>query len=151
MNNKILMAGCLLILFVFNAMVLEKEKNLVNGGTVILKLAPRDPRSLMQGDYMVLRYQLARQIDHSWGDEGRVFLELDERGIAQRVHRAAKPEFACLRFRRHEGAVLFGIESYFFQEGQRAKFDQAKYGELSVSPDGVPILIRLLDEDLTPL
>lgn len=152
MKNKILIAGCLLILLVFNTMVFNKEQHIVNGGTVILKLAPRDPRSLMQGDYMVLRYELAQKAASEFQEhEGRLFLDLDPRGIAQRLHREPKPGRVCLQFRRHEGQILFGIESFFFQEGQRDKYDRAKYGELKVSPDGIPVLVRLLDKDLAPL
>ena len=42
--------GILLILF--NKSLLHKEDTLANGTLVLLELAPVDPRSLMQGDYM---------------------------------------------------------------------------------------------------
>ena len=151
MDSKVLIAGCLFILLAFNTMILQKERHLVNGGIVILELAPRDPRSLIQGDYMVLRYKLAEKVENNWGDSGRVFLELDSQGFVQKVHRDPKPGLASLRFRRLKGRVLFNIESFFFQEGQRVRFEKAKYGELKVSPDGIPILVRLLDKNLSPL
>ncbi len=36
---------------------------------VLLRLAPVDPRSLMQGDYMRLNYELARQLGNRQQDE----------------------------------------------------------------------------------
>lgn len=42
--------------------VLGFETLLRQGRTVYLELAPVDPRSLMQGDYMALSYQLEREI-----------------------------------------------------------------------------------------
>src|SRR5205807_976804 len=40
-------------------LVVEKERLLAEGAPILLELRPRDPRSLMQGDYMELRYALA--------------------------------------------------------------------------------------------
>ncbi len=45
----------LLVLVAFNYSVYTKEKTLEAGTLVLLELAPVDPRSLMQGDYMVLK------------------------------------------------------------------------------------------------
>jgi uncharacterized membrane-anchored protein len=44
---------------------LHKQHVLAHGQTVLLPLAPVDPRSLIQGDYMVLRYELEREINPS--------------------------------------------------------------------------------------
>lgn len=62
MRSKLSLAGLLLVLLAVNLMVLNKESSLAQGRTVFLELAPVDPRSLMQGDYMVLRYALADQV-----------------------------------------------------------------------------------------
>ena len=45
------------ILVAVNYAIWQKEQLLTHGKTVILALAPVDPRSLMQGDYMRLRFQ----------------------------------------------------------------------------------------------
>src|SRR5690606_39326084 len=39
--------------------VVHKQRVLATGQTVLLELAPVDPRSLMQGDYMQLSYAIA--------------------------------------------------------------------------------------------
>ena len=49
-------------LLVVNWSICKKEMLLIDGDTVFLKLAPVDPRSLMQGDYMALRFEIAEQI-----------------------------------------------------------------------------------------
>src|SRR3546814_7520410 len=45
-----------LVLGAVNLQVLQKQRVLDDGRTVLLALRPVDPRSLIQGDYMVLRY-----------------------------------------------------------------------------------------------
>ena len=46
----------LVILLLVNRAIWDKEQQLRDGRVVLLALAPVDPRSLMQGDYMRLRY-----------------------------------------------------------------------------------------------
>jgi uncharacterized membrane-anchored protein len=55
--------GLLLALAVVNRGVLERERILSDGRIVLLELAPVDPRSMMQGDYMALRFAVADDID----------------------------------------------------------------------------------------
>ncbi|MGV6989687.1 GDYXXLXY domain-containing protein [Testudinibacter sp. P80/BLE/0925] len=52
----------LLTLAVGNFSIQKYENVLNNGKTVILALAPIDPRSIMQGDYMELNYNLLNQV-----------------------------------------------------------------------------------------
>lgn len=51
-------------------------------------------------------------------------------------------------FSRTSWSVSIGAESFFFQEGQAAKFEQAKYGGIMVDEDGNSILVGLYDEGL---
>lgn len=60
----------------------------------------------------------------------------------------SEPGSVPLRYRRHQGQVLFGAESYFFQEGQGHVFQSARYGQLKVDQKGMPILVGLTGEDL---
>src|SRR5690606_9942359 len=57
-----LVAG-LLVLGAVNYAIYAKERVIRDGDVVFLELAPVDPRSLMQGDYMALRFRLADQIE----------------------------------------------------------------------------------------
>ncbi len=56
-----------LFLAVFSALflytALQKEVTIRNGRAIALQLAPRDPRSLMQGDYMRLEFAIAPEIE----------------------------------------------------------------------------------------
>jgi len=57
--KHILYGTCVLIILTINTLIIEKELILKNGESILLKLVPVDPRSLMQGDYMILRYEIA--------------------------------------------------------------------------------------------
>src|SRR5690606_24984268 len=56
-----LFAGLVLVLLVVNGGIYQRERILADGQPVMLALAPVDPRSLMQGDYMALRFAAANQ------------------------------------------------------------------------------------------
>jgi uncharacterized membrane-anchored protein len=62
-KKLIFILNLLLFLVMFNWMVFEKEETIENGTLVLLDLYPLDPRSLMQGDYMRLRYEMTRSWD----------------------------------------------------------------------------------------
>jgi uncharacterized membrane protein/uncharacterized membrane-anchored protein len=57
-----LMAGLVGALALANTEIYLNEQILAQGQRVVLALAPVDPRSLMQGDYMDLRYDVAGQV-----------------------------------------------------------------------------------------
>src|SRR5712692_10035334 len=107
MRNAALIAGFLIVLVVPNALIAHKEFVLRSGQLVLLELAPVDPRSLIQGDYMRLAYRIARDIGdvHDWPRDGHLVLRLDENGVGKfvRRHETGTPlgpgEF-LLRYRR---------------------------------------------------
>ena len=57
-SRILIIANLLLLLGYFNWSVFKKEQTLKDGQLVLLHLAPVDPRSLMQGDYMRLNYEI---------------------------------------------------------------------------------------------
>ncbi len=60
---KTMLYGGWVIIFVITAWdVTRKEQLLAHGQELILQLAPVDPRSLMQGDYMALRFAIGAQV-----------------------------------------------------------------------------------------
>ncbi|KIG15596.1 putative membrane protein [Enhygromyxa salina] len=69
---------------------LQKERVLSTGQTVLLPLAPVDPRSLMQGDYMILRYELEDELDT--GRAGQRELIRPMPGQFEPDHEALEPE-----------------------------------------------------------
>lgn len=156
MNRPLVALGLALILAVVGWQIAAKERTLADGTLVLLELAPVDPRSLMQGDYMILRYALSRDMLRSeWGgdppDDGAVVIRLDEHGVAHgvRVDDGAllEPGLMRLRYRVRRGRVRLGAESYFFEEGTAAIYEAARYGGLRVAPDGDSVLVGLYDAE----
>ena len=58
------MVNLIILLGLFNNSILQKEELLSNGQLILLELVPVDPRSLMQGDYMRLRYAISENNDY---------------------------------------------------------------------------------------
>lgn len=144
----------LLVLFLFNKSIIEKEKILIEGKLILLKLAPVDPRSLMQGDYMRLNYEISRNIpSDSIPKRGYCIVKLDENGVGTkiRLQNNIKPlyegEYAIV-YTASNWRINIGAESYFFEEGQAEKYDSAKYGGMKIDNQGNNILIGLYDENL---
>jgi uncharacterized membrane-anchored protein len=145
----------LLVLLVINLQIYTKEQTLKQGQTVLLQLVPVDPRSLMQGDYMRLRYAIATKItDEKLADKGKLILRIDEkqRGDFVRMDNGTplNENEQRLVYRNRQGLRL-GAESFFFEEGQADRFEQAKFGELKVDQDGNSVLVGLRDEGLQQL
>lgn len=152
MRTAVYWTAAAIVLVAANGLIAHKEHVLANGRTVLFRLAPRDPRSLIQGDYMVLRYDIARRVPHSElrkKPDGRIVVKLDGNSVATfvRVHGGgpvAEGE-QLLRYRWRRGLRL-GAESFFFQEGHAKRYDRARYGELKVTPGGTGVLVGLRGE-----
>src|ERR1700754_1132632 len=98
MTKPLLIAGLVLILGIANWAILGRERLKASGTLVYLELAPVDPRSLMQGDYMALRYAIDRPSPESVNDAYLV-IRLDERRVANAVGWNAAPGPGELRLR----------------------------------------------------
>ena len=152
------------ILVSVNYAIWQKEQLLTHGKTVILALAPVDPRSLMQGDYMRLRFQAEQDMqrylpykkDSSVAD-GYVIVSLNEQhiGEVQGVVSELPETFAAnqwlLRYRIRAGELRFATNAFFFQEGHADDYAQARYGEFKVSNDGEMLLANLRGQHLEVL
>ena len=62
MRKALVIAAGVLLLAAVNWGIYSRERLLASGRVVMLELAPVDPRSLMQGDYMALRFALAESL-----------------------------------------------------------------------------------------
>ncbi len=162
-------AGLLLCLGAANVAIWQREQLLEHGQIVRLELAPRDPRSLLQGDYMDLRFTAAQAIGsmqdslpagkgllHAPMIDAYLVLKPDDHGVAQpvRVQTAVQPhdsQEVVLRYRLRADGVRIVTNAYFFPEGQGEHYAVARYGELRVDDSGTGLLVRLLGEDLKPL
>jgi uncharacterized membrane-anchored protein len=157
MNSTVVRAiavlGALLVLASVNYSIYAKEQIKRHGEVAYLELAPVDPRSLMQGDYMALRFAVAREIEvRRRPGEDSVLLELDAQGVA-RVP-AAVPASGTLRmnYRMRGRQVWLGTNAYFFEEGSAARFTTAKYGKFRVDGQtGEAVLTALCDAQLQEL
>jgi uncharacterized membrane-anchored protein len=158
-RHLLLFGGLALVLGAANFAIVDKERLLANGTTVLVELAPVDPRSLIQGDYMRLDYAIARngQTRNEIGSQrtGRIVVHLDDRGVAQfvRAHRGealARGEL-LLQYRVRGNRLRIGSDAYFFEEGSAARYISARYGELRVDDDGESVLVGLRDGELKPL
>ena len=155
MKRWILLGWMGAVLVFINVSVARKEI-LLNGGTVMyLRLAPVDPRSLMQGDYMALNYEMARKVPSDAPRDGRLVVSVDARHVAEFVRlgegEAMKEGERLLRYRIRRKRVKLGAESFFFAEGTAHEYDRAKYGELRVTEEGDSVLVGLADENLKRL
>jgi uncharacterized membrane-anchored protein len=144
----------LLVAVVITGLVARKEQQLTQGQTVLLRLAPVDPRSLLQGDYMTLRYEIAGEVrDAASTDDGIVRVHLDDDRVAVRaIERHAQDERAVdIKWHRVRGSIVFGADSFFFAEGEGDQMARAAFAEVRVTPDGTPVLVRLLDASRTAI
>ena len=162
----LLAAGTVLALGAANYDVMKKEQVISSGLKIYIPLAPRDPRSLMQGDYMALNFALPAGIRNTLnGDEddrnlqsATVVAQLDARGVATVLRVAdtparealAKAEILLPLQRKNRDWTLV-TDAFFFPEGKGEPFKQAKFGEFRVLPDGRALLVGLADEQLKPL
>lgn len=154
MRSKLLLLWGLVLLGVLNGLVWQKERTVAQGRQVLLELAPRDPRSLLQGDYMVLRYTLAQGLPDTLPGTGRLVLALDANQVGRFVRLDAGEAPAagqCLLRYRRRGQVRLGAESFFFQEGDAKLYERARYGELRVDAAGNSVLVGLRDAAFLPL
>ena len=136
---------------------LGRERLATTGRQVFLELAPVDPRSLIQGDYMRLRYAISREVEEQFGErKGLVVVALDDERVAHyvRIHNSQTPlaENEILIFYiQRKFDVYIGPESFFFQEGHAGYYEDAHYAELRVSDSGDVLLIGLRGEQLQAL
>ena len=141
--------------------VARNESVLANGRQIFVALAPVDPRSLVQGDYMVLRFNLGTRSTCGHDRPREAVATLDDRNVATVEHliaegadRPATLGNDQIRLRLASGAqgcAVLGTESFFFAEGTGERYAEARFGIFRVGADGQAILTGLAGEDLQPL
>ncbi len=168
MRKVIAVLSLTLVLGLINWSIAQKESHLATGKLVFVALAPVDPRSLMQGDYMALRFALSQGIyDASpkvegghWrrnvdASDGYVVVSLDEKNITSyvRIHdgeELLKNELLMF-YRVRNGTVKFATNSFFFQEGHAKRYESAKYGGFRVNDKSKLLLVSMHGEGLETL
>lgn len=156
----LLLSG-LAILAGINATVWRYEHAMSSGEVVLLRLAPVDPRSLMQGDYMRLNYEIARELTsrdaqttQNKGSDTLV-IRLDAHQVATLVADGKPDRLASderlLQVHQSERQWQIGPDAYFFEEGTGEQYEAAHYGEFRLQADGKTLLVGLRDEAYQPI
>lgn len=166
--------GLLITLVMTNLTIKKYETHLTTAEEVLLELAPVDPRSLMQGDYMALNYAISEPIMaaieaqevakgnldyvetlYNISQDGSVIIKKDAQDVGHFVRLAqysggddeplAQDEM-LLQYRIRHGQLKIATNAFFFQEGQAEAFEQAKYGMFRINEQGKPLLTDMVDK-----
>jgi uncharacterized membrane-anchored protein len=149
--------AAVLVLLVANGGIWQKENLIAHGQPLFVQLVPVDPRSLMQGDYMALRFDLPSDMSFAdtplaSGQRPHVVARRDARGIATDLHPDRGAPLASDELRVElspkNGNWVLVTDAWFFKEGEGERWAQAKYGEFRVTPDGRALLVGLRGVDL---
>ncbi len=155
-----LVLGLVAVLAVANAGIWQKERLIAHGAPVFVELAPVDPRSLMQGDYMRLAYRLPDAVRSGLpsplgAERPRLVAERDARGVARLLRLDDGRPLAASELRIEltpkDGGWTLVSDAWFFAEGQAQRFEAARYAEFRVADDGRALLVGLRDEALGAL
>ena len=158
-----------------NYKVQQFEDVLATGKPVVLKIAPADPRSLMQGDYMVLNYAILSDLQQSQfssesnettgidelspsGKKAYILVHLDKNHVATLCEAQSEipTDFkhctpnVYLPIRYKGWLPELPSQDYFFAEGKGEYYAQSEYAEYRFK-DGILLLARLLDKDFKGL
>jgi uncharacterized membrane-anchored protein len=163
MRTVLMLAAAAYVFGGFFFMVEQKEALRRSGQPVYLALAPRDPRSLLQGDYMDLNYEVTNEVNHLQPDasspkvpmSGALVVSIDDQDVGHfaRIHHGETlaPREHLLKFHHRDWAAIIGAERYFIPEGSGGAFAGAGFGELKVAPDGTCLLVALCDKNRQPI
>jgi uncharacterized membrane-anchored protein len=149
----IILLNLIVLLCFLNFSVFKKESLLAKGKLVLIALAPVDPRSLMQGDYMHLNYEIAQnEQEDNIPKRGYCVVKMDAQGVAQkqRLQEKKTPLYNdeyLIVYTSGKWNLNIGAESFFFQEGEADKYAIAKYGGLMIDQNGNGVLVGLYDEN----
>jgi uncharacterized membrane-anchored protein len=143
-----------------NLGIREKEALIRDGQPVFVELAPVDPRSLMQGDFMRLNFDIPgepgeRRTGLLRRERPFVVAQRDDRGVARLLRIADDAPLAEREMRIEltpkDGRWILVSDGWFFAEGEAARWEKAKYGEFRVGADGRALLVGLRGPALEPL
>ena len=153
------------VLTMLNLAIWQKQTLIAEGEPVFVELAPLDPRSLMQGDYMRLNFRLPPDARAKLDalltvERPKLVARRDERGVATLL-RLADPRFEDLRalpdgefpieLSPKNGRWVLVTDAWFFKEGEAAHWSRAKYGEFRVNSQGQALLVGMADGELRAL
>lgn len=165
---KVGLSALAFVLVAVNWSIFDKERHLTNGDIVYFELAPVDPRSLMQGDYMQLNFKLSAQIRVALKSQRKAHITTalqadDDFFIAKRdalgvghfsrlfQNDTTASDELKIHFRIRNNQIKFATNAFFFQEGDGEKYEAARYGQFRINKDGKLLLTGLHDKALNRL
>ncbi len=150
----------ILVILGLNYAIYDKNNVKKNGEIVYLQLRPVDPRSLMQGDYMALAYdlELKAKVDPNpakpFIKTKYMVVDIDSNKIAQfnRLEDSKKdlkltPNQKVMKIEVNQYRSMMKPNAFFFQEGHGPAYANAKYGIFRFKGPDVYILDGLADEN----
>ncbi len=155
-RNVAIACCALATLAIANAGIWQKEGLIANGRPLFVELAPVDPRSLMQGDYMRLRFRMPPDlaIERTYKRPYAVG-RIDARGVVTllRLDQGSPlaPDEISVELTKCAGGWSLASDSWSFAEGDGARWARAKYGELRVDAKGHALLVGMRGPALEPL
>lgn len=149
MRNKLFLACILLLAALLGGSAYTMQQDVKQARTIYVKLRPADPRALLMGDYMTLRYEfektpweLEQACDGASCPVSDATLYLAENGEAfnyppgeKLVIKARGPNYRI-------------PHQYYFEEGTGARYQEAQYGVLALTKSGKLVLKSLADKNL---
>jgi uncharacterized membrane-anchored protein len=165
-KNKWLAAATVFVAIVAINININKKQDIIENGEVLLfELAPVDPRSIMQGDYMRLRFDLAGKIQEKIRiknknntiqiQQGFAIVEKGENQIVSFVdlydEQTIKANQFKIPFKIRKYQIIFTTNAFYFQEGKASHFQKAKYGQFRMSDSGEMLLADMVDKDFKVL
>lgn len=138
----------------------KSEWILSQGTEIKLALAPVDPRSLLQGDYVRLNYEISdldelplpEEEKMGWDKRVRVVLQRNDQGIynfkgmTESKEPSQQPNEVILNGIQQGTRIKYGIESFFVPEGKGLEVEtRATFALVRVGKNGDAILVTLLD------
>lgn len=141
------------MLFFFTMKAILKEERYQKQESFYLKLAPVDPRSLLQGDYMVLNYDILNKarIERSNLNlkSGYIIVTLNEHRIASFLSVSKseinKENIKSIPFIYRKSNIDIGGNTFLFQEGMVEEYSKAKYAKVVIAKDSIRVL-ELLEQ-----
>jgi uncharacterized membrane-anchored protein len=164
MKTKLFMISLVIVVqfAMMGTQIIKSEYVLANGELIKLELQPLDPRSLIQGDYVILNYTISSidlGVDLEAREKVEIILTLNDEGVYvykgvyrhenkynKPYERSDKDVMINARSNGWDG-LIYGIESFFVPEGTGREVEgEAKFAYVKVASNGDAILVRLSGE-----
>ncbi|OXS29477.1 MAG: hypothetical protein BCS36_07015 [Desulfovibrio sp. MES5] len=146
--------------------VQRMETVLAEGKTILLPLAPVDPRALLMGDYMDLRYTVNDRIRNALheakaapgrvddGAEGLAVLRVRSEPVPQVADFVRLDDGSPLRddelylaYKLRGRRVITAATAYYFQEGSARRYENARFGQFKIAMNGKTVLVGLCNNE----